>query len=147
MLENWGRRARNSLSGISQLRVMPSRRGGFLDQLTTTSSSASSPVRSMAGFFCVLRARAMISPTDGRSSFSKSEGAVEGKESLICWKHVKAIGIKSPLYSRDREDCERNVRRERRVARGTGSRNWGTRLLKKARLRTYSRDAVSSREN
>jgi hypothetical protein len=52
-------------------------------------------------FFHALRARAMIFLTDGRSSSSESEGAAEGKECLFCWKHVEAIGIKSPLYSRD----------------------------------------------
>ena len=107
-LENWGRQARKSLSRVSQLRVMPSRLGGFLCQLTTTSWSASSPVRSIAG--CALPARAMISLTDGRSSSWESEGGAEGKEFLSCWKHIEAIGIKSPLHSR-----LRRLRKERKA--------------------------------
>jgi hypothetical protein len=73
--------------------------GGFFDQLTTTPSSAPSLVRSMAGCFGALRARAMISSTDGRSSFSESEGVAEIRG--VLWKHVEVIGIKSPLHRRD----------------------------------------------
>jgi hypothetical protein len=66
---------------------MPSRPGGFLRQ-----AYHDVIVGIIAGeidgwfffFFGALRARAMISSTDSRSSSSESEGAAEGKEFLFC---------------------------------------------------------------
>src|SRR5450432_2448054 len=109
----------------------------------------------MAGRFCALPIRAIISLTDGRSSSSESERRTEGKEFLCYWKHIEAIGIKSPLSSQQRlrrlrkeREGERDAVRERCRARGRESTNRkGKPIEEKRRWVLITGPAVSSREN